>query len=840
MLYKGDHLREISFPLGGIGTGCIGLGGNGMLIDWEIFNHPSKGEENGYSFFAVRAEYPDGRAVCKILQGDKVRDLSGSPKKSRFTGFGFGPSSSSMAGYPHFKRVSFDGKFPIATLTFEDDSFPARVVMKAYNPFIPLDSEASSLPLAAFDIKIISRESGIKYSVYLSLTNNYEKTQNKKIESKRYTAVKLARVGVNEGEVAFGDLCAALAEPDGLVTEYWYRGGWQDKASTFWHELTNGQMHERTYAEPGFADTATIGSTHTIDRRASHTWSFVISWSFPNSNAGGCSRKDANGERIVFKNYYATVFKSSKESAFYYLKNRKKLFRKTDLFTKTLHGSTLDPAVIDALSSTLSVLKSPTVLRLEDGTFWGWEGVHEYAGSCEGTCTHVWNYAYALPFLFPDLERSIRDTEFNIDTNSDGEMRFRTPLPPTPYVGNGTTPCLDGQMGSVIKAYREWKISGNSEWLAANYKKIKATIDYATSDKNPWEWDKDNDGVLEGRQHHTLDMELFGPSSWLEGMYLAALLAAERIAEFMNDGESAKKYRALFESGYAWTRDNLFNGEYFIHKIDILDRSYTEHFSCPQYWNEEKGQLKYQIADGCSIDQMLGEWHAHICGLGNVFSPEQKKVALKNAYRNLYKPSMREFANVWRVYVLNDEAGTIMCDYPKGCIRPVIPIPYVDECMTGFEYSFAGLLIAEGFIEEGLSVVRAVRDRYDGKKRNPYNEIECGSNYARAMASYALLPIFSGFTFDLPRGRIGFRPILDGDFRSFFSIGTAWGEYERRGGEEFIRILDGKLTLSELSISSAGAASLTVDGKKIPFEANGERLKFDTVTAYSEIKVTRS
>ena len=437
----------------------------------------------------------------------------------------------------------------------------------------------------------------------------------------------------------------------------------------------------------------------------------------------------------MWKNYYATRYENSRASAFYALLHGDEFYKKTVAFRDALHSSTLDPAVIDAISSTMSVLKSPTVLRLENGAFYGWEGVHSQKGSCEGTCTHVWSYSYALCFLFPDLERSIRETEFACDVEENGKMGFRTLLP----LGRGvskTRACVDGSMLTVVKTLREWKISGDDKWLRAHWDTVQKILAYAWHEENPDAWDLDRDGVLEGRQHHTLDMELFGPSSWLEGLYLAALSAAAEMAEYLDEYEKAADYRALFEKGYAYTKENLFNGKYFIQKVDLSRKEYTERFDCPNYWNEEQNQLKYQIADGSIIDQMLGQWHANLLGLGDIFDKEQRKTALENMIANNFKPSLREFANMWRVFALNDEGGTVICDYPEGSKKPVIPIPYCEECMTGFEYAFAGLLVSEGYLDEGIAVVRAIRDRYDGAKRNPWNEIECGNNYARAMASF--------------------------------------------------------------------------------------------------------
>ena len=834
MLYKGDYLREISFPLGGIGTGSIGLSGNGHLIDWDIFNRPRKGSINPYNHFVVKAEYPDGKVVAKVLQGDWTKDLSGQYDAR----FGHGVKAETMAGYPHFKKLKFDGTFPIATLTFKDPDFPAKVILKAFNPFIPLDADNSSIPAAFFDISIKSKKPGIKYTVLFSMRNPFNRTINEKLESDKYTAIIMRNRDADPGDVTYGDVTIAVDTPDGIYQEYWYRGGWRDPITTFWNELISNTLENRNYPNPGNNnDSCTVGASAVINPKQNKHFRFVLSWNLPNNYNFWDPYKDENGKDVTWKNYYAVLFEDSKASCFYSLDNWDMLYKKTAKFCKSLHSSTLDKSVIDAVSSTLSVLKTATVMRLEDGTLYGWEGLHEASGSCEGTCTHVWSYAYALCYLFPELEQSLRNVELHYDTDENGKMQFRARLP----LGRERFQfhaCLDGQMATLIKVYRDWKISGDTQWLKDNWEYLKSVLEYAWHPENEDEWDKDKDGVLEGRQHHTLDMELFGPSSWLQGMYLAALKAASEMADFLGDTEKAKEYLDIFEKGYQWTKENLFNGSYFIQKIDLTAKSYTEHFNCPNYWNDEKQQLKYQIGEGSSIDQLLGQWHSNLCGLGDIFDKEQRQTALQSMMANNYKPSMRDVANKWRVFVLNDEGGSIMCDYPEGSHEPIIPIPYCTECMTGFEYAFAGLLISEGYISEGLNVVRAVRDRYDGKKRNPWNEIECGSNYARAMASFSLLPIFSGFTYDLPHKHIGFAPLLPGDFKCFFSVGTGWGDYVQTNKECRIVLAEGSLTLNTFSLGCASAVQkVYVDGKEIGFTLDGNQILFQEVKIIKELRL---
>lgn len=838
MIYQNEKLKEISFPLGGIGTGSIGLAGNGGLVDWEIFNRPNKGGYNRHSGFVIKAEYPDGRVVAKVLQGDLQTEFTGKYGRGMYAGFGHGPERATMSGFPHFKKVSFCGEFPIATLTFEDDLFPGTVILKAFNPFIPLNADDSGIPAAFFDLTVKSKEENIKYTVILSVGNPFKQGINERVPSEEYTAVTLKNAGCTQDNEHYGDLTLAVDKTDAIYQEYWYRGRWEDKKISFWHEFKTGELENRKYDNASDDDVCSVGSSCVLNAEQAEHFRFLVSWNMPNNYNYWDPYKDEKGNHITWKNYYATLFEDSVASCFYCLDHWERLYKKTDRFRKSLHNSTVDPAVIDAVSSTISVLKSPTVLRLEDGTFYGWEGVHEKEGACEGTCTHVWSYAYALCFLFPELERSIRDTEFKYDTDEDGAIMFRTLLP----LGRprwSHIPCVDGQMATVFKIYRDWKITGNTQWLKDNWPNVKRILAYAWSENNACEWDLDHDGVMEGRQHHTLDMELFGPSSWLQGMYLAALKAAAEMAEFLDDPQAATEYKALYLSGYEWTKENLFNGNYFIHKVDLQRKAYTEHFECPNAWNEERQELKYQIADGCSIDQMLGQWHATISGLGDIFDKEQRQIALQNMFRNNFKQSFREFENPWRMYALNDESGSIICAFPDEIQKPVIPPPYSEECMTGFEYAFAGLLVSEGLVEQGLRVVRAVRDRFDGEKRNPWNEFECGSNYARAMASFALLPIFSGFEFDLPKNYMGFSPVVEGDFRCVWSLGTGWGDFIRGKHQSSIVLHDGRVTLSCVKLGDiSDVQKVTVDGKEVPFEQEGDVITFDTLQVEDKIVFT--
>jgi len=841
--FSKEALNEISFPMGGIGSGCIGLAGNGRLVDWEIFNRPNKGGDNGYSHFAVKA-VKNGKTVdARVINGDCSTNLTGVYGH----GYGAGLPGISMAGFPHFRDCVFTGEFPIARIEFGDEEFPGRVALTGWNPLIPLNDKDSSIPAAFIEIEVENTtEEPLDYAVCASLQNPASGSVNEYRSADGLSMLNMRQVKHAPDSTEYMDMTLATDAAEGISwQENWYRGGWNDRLERYWRNFTEDvALTNRSYDNPGDHDTGTLMVSFHAGPKETVRTRFVISWNRPNcfNYWNRCLKKDENGNErdVTWKNYYATLFSDSAASAAYALKNWDFLWAETKKYHDELFAASLPEEVIEAVASTVSVLKSPTVLRLENGEFYGWEGTWEYSGSCEGTCTHVWNYAYALCFLFPGLERSIRETDFAFNQDETGRMSFRMQLPLGRGVG-GFRACVDGQMGGVIKTYREWKICGDNEWLRRLWPRVKKSLEYAWSEANYDRWDRDRDGVLEGRQHHTLDMELFGPSSWLEGFYLAALKCGAEMAESMDEPESAAIYRELFRKGKAWSDLNLFNGKWYCQKIDLRDKKLLESFgdAVGGYWNEESKEIKYQIGEGSEIDQCLAQWHANLCGIGEIFDKEQLHTALKNLYRNNFRRSMRDHYNTFRLFAVNDEAGTIICTYPDGVTVPAIPIPYAQESMHGFEYALAGLMISEGMQKEGEEIVKAIRDRYRGSNRNPYNEIECGSNYARSMASFALLPIYAGFVFDMSAGKIGFNPVCEGRFRIPWFLDGVWGRFERKEDCSEITVISGALSVREIVLPYVRRASaVLIDGREIPFAFDGGTVRFaESVRAEKSIKV---
>ena len=833
--YAGARRQFVSFPLGGIGSGSVSLTGAGRLIDWSIRNRPAIHQFNGYSHFAIKAER-DGKLIdARVLNGPYEGVPTGSPSSRKFDGFGFGANRNSMAGAPHFDDATFIGRFPIAEIDFRRESFPGQVRMTAFSPFVPHNDRNSSMPVALFSFDVENDTAApIDYTLAATIGNyGCDSGVHDFIQRDGFSALHFRSAEEDSPPEQRGDL-TIITEGDGIEhVDYHLRGQWFDSLSVYWREFAKATpLRERRYEKPRAARNMFQQPEHgTLARRVrvapgeTHRFRFALSWNYPLGSIYWFDRAQPGdpeyaGRAPTWRNYYATQWADSLASGADALRRWDSLERETSAFRDSLFQSSLPLEIIDAATSTLAILRSATVIRLEGGEIWGWEGQHIREGSCEGSCTHVWNYQQALANLFPALERSLRETEFTYNQLPNGGLTFRQRLP----LGSGFDiigPCADGHFGAIVKACREWRNSGDGDWLKFYWPAIKRAMEYAWSPDNPDLWDPDRTGVLWGRQHHTLDMELFGPNSWLTSFYLAALKAAALMAEAVGDKAFAAECAELAVKGGDWVDANLFNGRYFAQKLDLADRAVLEPFDkgrkagvlrdtfMEAYWSEEYRQIKYQIGGGCMTDQILGQWHADIAGLGDLFATEKISRALRTIFAENFRPSLRDHFNPCRVYAYEDEAGLLLCSWPKGTEKPASPVPYAEEVWTGLEYMFASHLIMRGMVEEGLTIVRAARARHDGARRNPWNDMECGSYYARALSSYALVNAFTGLSFDARIDEIGFKPAREGDAVYFWSAGRGWGEVAFLASSVTITVKGGELSLARLRLPTlAGAVAI--------------------------------
>ena len=763
----GPEATQAAFLLGGIGTGNVSVGSRGELRDWEIFNRSAKGQRMPYGFFSIA-----------VKQGDKIdtRVLESRLRPPYAESHGFHPSNT--AGLPRFAHSEMRGEYPLCWVDLWDEELPLKITLEAYTPLIPHEPDDSGLPAAALTYTVKNTgTTPIEATIVGSLTNavghtgvdqfSALKTQgfggnvNELRREQGLTGVYLWSKKHPADDILHGSLALATTNKHTTVKPHWLRSGWWDPLREYWDDLQDGRLTPHNYTEPsedGKTDVVSLGATEKIKPGEEKRFRFILTWHFPNRVRHWDQRLCACGgdcEQGTARNRYAARFDDAWEVARYMVDTWDHLDGMTRAFHDALFGSTLPSVVLDAASANITALRSNTCFWLEDGTFLAYEGCFDDSGCCSGSCTHVWNYEQTLAYLFPTLERSMRETEFRLETGPDGRMNFRAShVFPGRINWDTADPASDGQLGSITRVYREWKLSGDTAWMTGLWPQVKLSMDYSIRT-----WDPDMDGVTDGRQHNTYDIQFYGPNPLTGVIYLGALRAATRMAEAAGDYEAADRYSRLLAKGGRKLDKVLWNGEYYEQRLPDVDA------------------YKYQHGVGCLADQLLGQLNAHNAGLGYLLPPRKVKKAIASVYRHNLLTDFTHHDNCQRTYALNDETGLLACTWPNGG-RPKIPFPYSHEVWTGIEYQVAAHLIWESLLDEGLAVVKAVRDRHDGVRRSPWDEFECGHHYARSMASWGLIPALSGYHCDMTEKRISFSPrINEDDFKTFWSTGTAWGTY---------------------------------------------------------------
>jgi len=807
--YDRDHIDKIALPLGGIGTGTVSLGGRGNLVDWEIMNRPAKGyipfvgQQLG-PFFAIRVSSGDS-SFTRALEGPLPL-------------YAYEASHGSTAvnhGLPRFREAAFAAAYPLGQVLLSDPASPVDVRLEAWNPLVPGDAEASGIPVAVLRYVIINKTGRpLRASVCGTLpnfigadgsklgqdwksdplTSGPKKNKNEFRTTAGLRGIFMSSAGVDPKDEAFGSIAlTAPAGTRGTSRTAWLAAGWGTSLLDFWDDFSaDGTLDPR----PGTEEDMPFGSLTVeldVPANGSAETTFLLAWHFPNRRTW--SPKGTPDDLIG--NYYTTKWSDAWAAAEDFAARSAGLEARTVEFVRAFATSTLPAEVKEAALFNLSTLRTQTCFRTPDGRFFGFEGSSNQAGCCFGSCTHVWNYEQATAFLFGQLSRSMRETEFLEATDAQGLMSFRVRLPIARAREYGKA-AADGQMGCIMKAYRDWKLSGDDAWLGRLWPAVKRALSFAWIKGG---WDADRDGVMEGCQHNTMDVEYYGPNPQMEIWYLGALRAAEEMAKRAGDKPFAKLCRELFDKGRAWTDANLFNGEYYEHHVrpprSVEDVAPSLRLDMGA---KDITEPDYQLGQGCLVDQLVGQFMAHVCGLGYLVDAAHVKTTLRSIVKYNTQDGFADHFNCLRSFVLGDETALLMASYPKG--RPKNPFPYFTEVMTGFEYTAAVGMLYEGDAENGLKVIRDVRARYDGKKRSPFDEAECGHHYARAMASWAAVLAMTGFEWNGVEKAMSFGA---GDGTHFWSNGESWGTCRVGGGGKTaeLTVLHGGLSLKSLKLGSA-------------------------------------
>ncbi|SEW54294.1 GH116 family glycosyl-hydrolase [Chitinophaga arvensicola] len=793
-----NELQYIGMPVGGIMCGTVYLGGDGRLWLWDIFNKNQEGIEP--KVVAYNADVLDG--------GKKVRSRDGAcyiePSKNiRPLDQGFALQLSwgqqtiirrfDEASWP---EISFEATYPIATIRYIDPALPVSITLEAFSPFIPLNEDDSGLPVTILSYQVHNTGKVPVTATILGWLENktalysageaHERV-NTVVKGKNWQGVYeiVHPLSGNDSDFRqqydYGSFCIAASGNNVMVNTALPAG-----------ELTKahftGAAAKQTMRNAMEKLTGSVATRYTILPGKTIRTDFTISWHAPNLRFKGIQGEGR---------YYVNKFGDAGAVMAYVQENYVRLTQQSRLWKATWYDASLPWWFMERTFLNISTLATTTAHRFRSGRFYAWEGV----GACEGTCTHVWQYAQAVGRVFPALERDTRQrVDLGIAQQPDGGILFRGEAE--------KRPAIDGQAGTVLRIYREHQMSKDNTFLQQNWANIKkATLFLIHQDRN-------GDGMEDTPMENTLDAVWYGEIAWIVGLCIAAVKAAGLMAAEVNDTAFEAICNDYTEKGKRNMETQLFNGEYFIHQPDKV-----------------KGRSVIGSYNTCHIDQVYGQSWAFQVGMDRVIDREKTLSALKALYKYNFKADVGPYIAAHpggRPYALAGEAGMILNtnphneEFPFG-VKDAWQLGYFNECMTGFEHQVASHMMAEGMTEEALTLTRAVHDRYHAAKRNPFNEIECSDHYARAMASYGTFITASGFRYHGPKGYIAFAPAMNKEnFKAPFVTAEGWGTYTQQGSKHSLALKYGRLLLKTLCFERSGVKQVLIENKPVVFtEKNG-------------------
>lgn len=826
-----NELRYIGMPVGGICCGTLYMGGDGRLWIWDIFNRNQDGAVEkwlpipleGFNMKQINSNYgalylEPAEDVSPLQQGCALVIRQG---------------TSTIVKRLHrddWEEVTFEATYPIGTVTYTDKNLPLEVTMHGFAPFIPGDAHNSGLPATVQSITVKNRSEATMTVEIIGWLENKLLMDTAKKEPKGFTRVNkpvendyckgvALEVVVKDSKFVrapdFGNMSFVVVKATAVPGAAAVQGvtaaipvvtAVADFAAGGGTALPSGNNF---FVPAGDAPVAVLSAAHTLAPHQQAATDFVISWYTPNVSLpdnGPENPKHIMGSEF---HYYTAHFSHSEAVAGYIARNYTSLKRQTFLWQQTWYDSTLPWWFLERTFLNVSTLATTTSHRFSTGRFYAWEGV----GCCQGTCTHVYQYAHAMSRVFPELERDMRervDLGFAFD-EATGIIGYR---------GEGFGPSIDGQAGTVLRIYREHQMSKDG-LLQAHWDRIKKAVAFIMKQ------DKNRDGMEDTPLENTLDAQWSGEISWIVGLCIAAVLAGQRMAEEVNDQTFAGVCKEYVEKGSRNMERYLFNGEYFIHQPD-----------------KGAGNKSIGSYNTCHIDQVYGQAWAWQVDLGRILNREKTMSALHALWKYNYMPDVGPYIRKHpggRFYALAGEGGLVMNTNPKNDKNPygqdakAWQLGYFSECMSGFEHQVAAHMMAEGMVEEALVVTRSIHDRYHAAKRNPFNEIECSDHYGRAMASYGTFISACGFTYHGPKGHIGFSPRLTPeDFRAPFTAAEGWGTYSQQRNEHLfsarLKVRSGRLTVRRCTVEldgrqKAGKVAVTLNDKAVPchFTQTGSR-----------------
>ena len=790
---KDFYLNCVAFPLGGIGTGNISLAGDGSLRQWQIVNNVNHLGYVPSSFFFIQTRLAESdNWATKILEKNLKLPEHFEPAEAVNDHIIPGDVKARHGIYECIQDLEFKGEYPFAKISYEDNEIPVEIELEAWNPMIPLDVKNSALPIILFNFKIMNpnEEKSVNIRLGGTLLNfigwdgiteidlnfypNFYANKNIPFSTKDFNAIHMITKNTILddkfiGEIVFASLdkeCAIIPSIDSYNNLLEFLNNLDSIRKQF--EPTEPSSHGKTWC-------GALVNEITLAPNEKKNIIFLLSWFFPNRYLNWDNRLYRKvgvdpKSKFWIGNLYNRWFKNPKEIVQYTVENFKFLKKTTKKFHQLIFKTTIPEEIIDSVSSTMSTIRTPSCFMTKKGEFMGFEGccgastshhTEAYGGCCPMNCTHVWNYCVTHSRLYPSLEISMLNNEF-MRVSRKGLLPHRLIVPTylpqadNVLIGGPAHPAMDGLFGCILKTYRMLTFTNDFDWFKKAYPKIRKLMNYIFQECDPYE-----QGIIEGEQPNTYDISFYGKNMFIGGLYLAALKAFEKMANLVYDNEFKEKCIKIFNNGKKNYDDSLWNGEYWIQIYD------------------EKKHRSSQYGIGCLSDQLFGLFWVFMLELGSILPEEKISITLDSIMKYNFMENFHGFVQKPRIFASDHDKGLLVCSWPKGN-KPKIPMSYSDEVWTGIEYEIAALMIEYGKIDNALKILRAVRDRYDGRYRNPWNEVECGDHYVRAMSSWRIYEAAIGYHWNALENRINFLPrFKNNPMQALFITNSSWGMIRR-------------------------------------------------------------
>lgn len=823
--YAASQRPRSGIAHGGIGAGSIELRKDGNFYNWSLFNNfplgngpvlqpaafPRSHAEDSYLFFIVRFQEAGQAPVFKLLQ------LNNGLDEGAMQGIAYYfPWMSAVA------QIEYEARFPFTQLRFTDPDMPFDIELKAFSPFIPHDVKNSALPGVYFNFRLIPH-SGKRVEVMLmaSLRNlvGYEQKEkyftSKLVEKQGYKYFGHSVSGMDAAHSAFGQMGLASLADDSS-----YYLGWEHRHPFYERLLVEDRLaniddtESRNITVPGtsrrrgrFTSStvkdqrcfSSLAVTRKLDGKQPIAHTFALSWYFPNLYGSHSVKPgDFEGDYLINQqitkrqgHYYENFFADAAAVAAYFVEHQEDLEGRSRGFLDHFYDSSLPVFALDQINSQFNTFISSSILRKDSG-FGIREGLTPDRSWGPNATMDVSLYGSAMIVaLFPELQKQMMRQHKALQTDK-GEVAHGLALD-LDYTLNGTWGVhhrIDLAPNYIQMVLRDYFFTGDMDYLQEMWPSVRKAMRYILEEraKNggnlPW---------MEGIMCSYDNFPMYGHAAYLLSQWASAMAMAAEASKDVGDTTAKNLCRTIQQQAVQAIEEHLWNGRYY--------RLYNE-------LDGPKGK-----DEGCLTDQLIGQWTAHLCGLGHLFEPERVKKALREIVRRSFNGQ----------FLRN-------CSWPEH--PDFFPVHetdwWVDQAntpWTGVELAFASLLLYEGLYDEAMRIIEAVDTRY--RKAGLYwDHQEFGGHYYRPMSAWSILQGALGLS--IRQGSIGFDPQIPGEaFRLFFAGPKGTAHFERQPRTDQIAVRTGLLRFERLLIGrnnvQADRVQAYQNGQPVNPEANLEK-----------------